>query len=149
LSARRPITNVYIDGFNFYYGRVKGTPYKWLDFSKLLAKALPNNQINKIKYYTAIVNARSHDLDQPVRQQTYIRALKTLSNMTVVLGHFLTTECFMLVAGSPPSSPNFDTHTRMVRSDQIETANGYSVKIETITLNQRGLQGVFQRPPAV
>jgi hypothetical protein len=35
--SRRPRTIVYIDGFNFYYGSVyygsvKGTPYKWLDF---------------------------------------------------------------------------------------------------------------------
>ena len=27
--------NVYIDGFNFYYGVVRNTPYKWLDFRKL------------------------------------------------------------------------------------------------------------------
>ncbi len=25
-------TYIYIDGFNFYYGAVKDTPYKWLDF---------------------------------------------------------------------------------------------------------------------
>ncbi len=30
-------TNFYIDGFNLYYGAVKGTPYKWLDSSGLFA----------------------------------------------------------------------------------------------------------------
>jgi len=30
-------TNVYIDGFNFYYGAVKGTPYRWLDFAQFCA----------------------------------------------------------------------------------------------------------------
>ena len=24
-------TNVYIDGFNLFYGALKGSPYKWLD----------------------------------------------------------------------------------------------------------------------
>lgn len=24
-------TRVYIDGYNLYYGCLKGTPYKWLD----------------------------------------------------------------------------------------------------------------------
>ncbi len=24
-------TTIYIDGFNFYYRGVRGTPYKWLD----------------------------------------------------------------------------------------------------------------------
>ena len=25
---------VYIDGFNLFYGMLKGTPYKWLDLEK-------------------------------------------------------------------------------------------------------------------
>jgi hypothetical protein len=28
-------TIVYIDGFNLYYGAVKGTPYRWLNLSDL------------------------------------------------------------------------------------------------------------------
>ena len=24
-------TRIYLDGYNFYYGCLKGTPYKWLD----------------------------------------------------------------------------------------------------------------------
>ncbi len=29
------ITYVYVDGFNLYYGTLRGTRYKWLDLSKL------------------------------------------------------------------------------------------------------------------
>jgi hypothetical protein len=29
------LTNVYIDGFNLYYGCLKGTPHKWLDLDAL------------------------------------------------------------------------------------------------------------------
>ena len=47
---------VYVDGFNLYYGAVKGTPYKWLDISKLCHFLLPKNQVLKIKYFTALVN---------------------------------------------------------------------------------------------
>ena len=32
LYRREMRTYIYIDGFNFYYGAVKGTPFKWLDF---------------------------------------------------------------------------------------------------------------------
>ena len=28
-------TNLYIDGFNLYYGALKDTPYKWLDLRSL------------------------------------------------------------------------------------------------------------------
>lgn len=29
-TAVKPRTIIYIDGLNFYYGAVKGTPHKWL-----------------------------------------------------------------------------------------------------------------------
>lgn len=74
-------TFVYIDGFNFYYGAVKNTPYKWLDFSKLCQHLLSPNQILKIKYFTARVKARPSDPRQPIRQQTYLRALQTIPKL--------------------------------------------------------------------
>jgi len=33
-------TIVYVDGFNFYYGEVRGTPWKWLDPVALFRKVL-------------------------------------------------------------------------------------------------------------
>jgi hypothetical protein len=68
-------TVVYVDGFNLYYGAVKETPYKWLNIHKLCQLLLPKNQIIKIKYFTALVTARPTDMDQPNRQQIYLRAL--------------------------------------------------------------------------
>ena len=83
------ITNVYIDGFNFYYGAVKGTPYKWLDFSALCRLLLPHHQIKRIYYFTALVEARSNDPEKRLRQENYLRALRTLPNMKIILGSFL------------------------------------------------------------
>ena len=81
-----PITNVYIDGFNLFYGALRKTPYRWLDLEQLCGYLLPNNQIGAIKYFTAKVSARPDDLDQPVRQQLYLRALGTLPKVSVHLG---------------------------------------------------------------
>ncbi len=83
-------TNVYIDGFNFYYGAVKGTPYKWVDLARLCTLLLPKNQINQVKYFTAPVSARPGDPDQPNRQQMYFRALRTCPNLSIIEGRFLT-----------------------------------------------------------
>ena len=48
-------TYVYIDGFNFYYRAVKGTPYKWLDFNTLFQHLLSRkNEVISIKYFTAL-----------------------------------------------------------------------------------------------
>ena len=41
-------TNVYVDGFNLYYGAVKGTSYKWLDLLALSEKVFPRDQIHRI-----------------------------------------------------------------------------------------------------
>jgi hypothetical protein len=92
---------VYVDGFNFYYGAVKGTPYKWLDFAAMCRMLLPNDVIHGIKYFTAPVNPRPNDPDQRLRQETYFRALKTIPNLEITLGTFLTHEVTMPLAGQP------------------------------------------------
>jgi hypothetical protein len=98
-------TNVYVDGFNLYYGAVKGTPFKWLDLAALTAKLFPRNEINRIRYFTAIVDARPPDLQQPVRQQTYLRALRTISNLSVHLGTFRTLPVRMTLVHPPRRGP--------------------------------------------
>jgi uncharacterized LabA/DUF88 family protein len=98
-------TIVYVDGLNLYYGAVKGTPYKWLDLSKLCQLLLPQHQIQQIKYYTAKVKARPGDLGQPVRQQTYLRALRTIPNLKIVYGQFLQSQILMPLVNPPVSGP--------------------------------------------
>ncbi len=82
-------TYVYIDAFNLYFGCVKGTPYKWLDLSKLCSILLPQHQIERIKYFTAYVKALPNSPNAPARQQIYLRALRTLPNLEIIYGHFL------------------------------------------------------------
>ncbi len=43
-------TIVYVDGFNFYYGALRGTPWKWLDLSVFFQNLLgARNSIVGIK----------------------------------------------------------------------------------------------------
>jgi hypothetical protein len=42
--------NVYIDGFNLYYGAVKGSPYKWLDLAALCHRTLPSDTVQSVEY---------------------------------------------------------------------------------------------------
>ena len=83
-------TNVYVDGFNLYYGCLKGTAYRWLDISRLCALLLPMNTINRIRYFTAPVQSRPGDPDQPTRQEMYLRALATIPILSIHKGQFLT-----------------------------------------------------------
>ena len=78
-------TIVNVDGFNLYYGAVKGTAYKWLNIKTLCQLLLPKNQIVRIKYFTALVTARPNDPDQPNRQQLLFRALQTIPELEIIL----------------------------------------------------------------
>ena len=83
-------TRVYIDGFNLYYGCLKGTPAKWLNPVLLCDNLLPRNTIEHVRYFSATVSARPNDPDQATRQQIYFRALATEQRLSIHLGHFLT-----------------------------------------------------------
>ncbi len=84
----RLITNLYIDGFNLYYRALRGTPFKWLDLQQLAENLFPEDTVNSICYFTALLEARPHDPTQPQRQQVYLRALRTLPGVQHFFGAF-------------------------------------------------------------
>jgi uncharacterized LabA/DUF88 family protein len=127
---------VYVDGFNLYYGAVKGTPFKWLDISKLCELMLPRNQMVKIKYFTALVNARPKDPGQPLRQQIYLRALKTIPNLEIVFGHFLTHIVNMPLANYLPGHQQF---VQVIKTEE----KGSDVNIATHLLHD-GYQDAYE-----
>ena len=104
--------NVYVDGFNLYYGAVKDTPYRWLDIAKMCQLLLPRDQISQIKYFTALVDPRPNDPDQPTRQQVYLRALRTIPNLSIVYGHFLTHQVMM------PLAPSAQQYVKVIKAEE-------------------------------
>jgi hypothetical protein len=60
--------NVYVDGFNLYYGSLKGQLYKWLNLEKMCELLLPNFEVQRVRYFTALVKERPEDTQAPVRQ---------------------------------------------------------------------------------
>ncbi len=41
-------TNVYVDGFNLYYGALRKTPYRWLDLRELCQPVLgPGHELER------------------------------------------------------------------------------------------------------
>lgn len=81
---------VYVDGFNLYYRALKGTPYKWVNLFALANRVLsPDDQIQKVRYFTARVSARAGDADAPRRQQLYLSALASVDHIEFHYGRFL------------------------------------------------------------
>ena len=96
------ITNIYVDGFNLYYGALRGTPYKWLNPLQMCQVILkPYHAYHRLRYFTALVKARPHDPDQPVRQEAYLRAVGTIPGSTVHYGYYLAHEVMMPLATDP------------------------------------------------
>ncbi|MEL0622794.1 NYN domain-containing protein [Marinomonas arenicola] len=59
-------TRVYIDGYNFYFGCLKGTPYKWLDPVSLIETLLVRSGASEsvldelaVKFFTAEISERA------------------------------------------------------------------------------------------
>jgi len=101
-------TIVYVDAFNLYYGAVKDTSCKWLDINTLCRNLLrPENTIAGIKYFTAKVQARPGDPGQPTRQQVYLRALRTIPNLQIIYGHYLSHVVWMPLANPEPGGKPF------------------------------------------
>lgn len=106
--SSRPTANVYVDGLNLYYGCLKGTGHKWLDLNALFQTLLPNYDIRRIRYFTARISARPDNPGTAQRQDAYIRALRTLPNVSVHLGKFLVSTTRMPLANPGPGAKTVD-----------------------------------------
>lgn len=87
-------TIAYVDGYNLYFGCLKGTPYKWLDLVRLIGGILaiqdPQARLIQTKYFTAPIKARlaSRGAMATQAQQDYHRALKARGNIEIVEGWY-------------------------------------------------------------
>ncbi len=117
-------TFIYIDGFNFYYGAVRNTPYKWLDYKSFFQKLLaPEHDIVAIKYFTAYVTGKL-DPRQPVRQKTYLRALKSyIPEISIHLGHFSTHDVLAPLSNNHNRFGNRRFNVPIVRTDKGGSGN--------------------------
>jgi hypothetical protein len=124
---------VYVDGFNLYYGCLKGSPYKWLNIQKLSELLFPNHTIAKIKYFTAPIKIRENDRDhdKPNRQQIYLRALRTIPELEIIQGTFLSHVVSMRCADG-------SGYARVIKTEE----KGTDVNIASHLIND-GWQGLY------
>jgi NYN domain len=80
--------NVYVDGFNLYYGALKDTEFRWLDIREFCQRLVPRNTIKRVRYFTAQVSTRVSDPHGPARQDAYLRALRAVGGIDIHLGRF-------------------------------------------------------------
>lgn len=77
-------TAVYIDGYNLYYGRLRGTSFKWFDivkfFEALLRRRDQNERLEKVVFFTApaLANFATNGSASVEAQSAYHRALRAV-----------------------------------------------------------------------
>lgn len=94
-AVEKKKTAVYIDGYNLYYGRLRGTAFKWLDvpalFDHILAVQDPSATVEAVKFFSAPALGRfaSHGADSVIAQESYHRALQVRhpSRFSIKLGN--------------------------------------------------------------
>jgi len=107
-------TIAYVDGYNFYHGRLKHTAYKWLDLRAMIESVLlvqdPATDLVGVKFFTANIKARlaRKGEESVAAQSNYHRAL-TIKGVEVVLGKF---------SLEPGSAPRFVAGVQANRDDR-------------------------------
>lgn len=95
---------IYIDGFNFYYGALKNSPYKWLNLQTYFERLRQDDDVQKIWYFTARVSGASAS-----RQNSYLDALLTLPKIEIKYGLFKdkTQKCRVIGCSLPASQKKY------------------------------------------
>ncbi len=126
-------TIVYIDSMNFFYGAVKGTPHKWLDYEALCRRLIPRDRIERIRFFTSPIKATAADPGGPERQQALLRATAVNPLIEIHLGHFRADLRWLPVAPVPWSDV---TRPRVRPRHRVD-------------LIQRRIEPRLSRPPIV
>lgn len=121
-----PATNVYVDGFNLYYG-LRGTPYKWLDLVALFDRVLPRNDVRRVRYFTARIKPHAGDPDGPAsvtRQEVYLAALAASPRVSIHYGQFLASKSHARLVSPPPppASPTVRVHKMEEKGSDVNLA---------------------------
>ena len=116
-AMRKPPHRVmfYIDGFNLYYGALKGQPHRWLDLEAFCERYIKAGfELVAVKYFTAKVEDRPDKPGQRRDQREYLRALQTLPKVEIIYGHFLTRTATRLLEHLPKKRRKGDIGLRSV-----------------------------------
>lgn len=75
-------TAFFVDGYNVFYGLLAGTPYKWLNLTRLLTHIAhvenPQSSLASVDYFTSSVKPElaTRGIISKEAQDSYVRALK-------------------------------------------------------------------------
>lgn len=123
----------YIDGFNLYYGALKGSPFRWFDIEAFARALTPAKyQLVKVRYFTARVKPRPANPSAHTDQQAYLKAITAFCPLLKVhYGHYSEHRVRMYHANPPP------TTVEVIKTEE----KGSDVNLAVHLLNDAYTQG--------
>ena len=118
MLGTKPIrTYVYIDGFNLYYGLLRGQPAaRWLDLEAFVKGFLPERyEVARIYYFTAKLKAYPSSIEKARRQGIYLKALEANPLIEIIEG------VYRLHAVSLPLADDETRFVRVLRAEEKRT----------------------------
>ncbi|MBM3957676.1 MAG: NYN domain-containing protein, partial [Gemmatimonadetes bacterium] len=104
------MTYVYIDGLNLYHHikrRLRGRG-KWLDLQALADRLVDSaRRADLVRYFTARVAVFDGDPGPSMRQDVYLRALRTLPRLTIHFGTMAVRKKMVRLSNPPPGAGRF------------------------------------------
>jgi uncharacterized LabA/DUF88 family protein len=135
----RPKLQVYVDGFNFYYRRLRNSPHRWLNLQTLFENLFPAYEVVAIHYYTARVSGKFNPA-KPLRQTAYLKALSTLPKVHIHFGQFSSKIVNMRLA-QPLQTVDLVTHATVAVWKQEEKGADVSLGVHLL---HHAWQGQYQ-----
>lgn len=108
-------TIAYIDGYDLYFGCLKGTPYEWLDVAELARTVLriqgPTAVLSSVRYFSAPIKSRVASRGEVAMhaQARYHRALRARGVGLCLGSHSL--EAVSMMRVEPKLPPSKSTRT--------------------------------------
>lgn len=105
----------YIDGYNLYYSRLRGTTHKWLDLvvlfrEHIIRPQMPDISLDVVKYFTAPAKGKfaSHGKNSVTAQNEYHRALQSKypNELKIIQGYHTAEESRLMAYKEPPDKNN-------------------------------------------
>jgi hypothetical protein len=82
-------TIIYVDGFNWYFSIFKHHPeWKWLNVQSFFEELRANEEVLKVKIFSAIVDPNWPHSATRDRQKRYFKAFKSLPKVELILGTY-------------------------------------------------------------
>jgi hypothetical protein len=89
IQPLRKRCTIYIDRFNWYYSVLRHYPeWKWLNVQGFFEELRPDEDVVRVKFFTAIVDPDKRVSEKRDRLGRYLKALRALVKVEIVLGKY-------------------------------------------------------------